>query len=171
MLKIVGAICILIATSWIGFEASKAFTERPRQLRMLKSALQSLEAEIMYGHAPLHDASRRIANQISKPIETMFENFSRLLLQGDITAKEAWEISLKTIWNRTYLKKNELEILLQFGETLGKHDRIQQQKHIQLALVHLEREEVEARERQASYGNMVKNLGFLSGLFIIILLM
>ena len=59
----------------------------------------------------------------------------------------------------------------QFGETLGKHDRIQQQKQIQLALTHLTREEVEAREKQASYGKMFKNLGFLSGLFIIILLM
>jgi stage III sporulation protein AB len=53
MIKIIGAICIIIATSWIGFEASKALTERTRQIRILKSALQSLEAEIMYGHAPL----------------------------------------------------------------------------------------------------------------------
>lgn len=171
MLKIVGAMCILIASSWIGFETSKSFSERTRQLRLLKSALQSLEAEIMFGHAPLHEASRRIASQVDKPVNLIFKNFSNLLLQGETTANEAWKNSLKAVWNQTYLKKMEREILLQFGETLGKHDRVQQQKQIQLALVHLEREEVEARERQASYEKMFRNLGFLSGLFIIILLM
>lgn len=171
MIKIIGAICIIIATSWIGFEASKSLTERTRQLRIIKSALQSLEAEIMFGHAPLHEASRRIADQIDRPISQIFLHFSSDLIRGDTTAKASWEKSLQMVWKHTSLKKNELEIMRQFGETLGKHDRIQQQKQIQLALTHLTREEVEAREKQASYGKMFKNLGFLSGLFIIILLM
>ena len=71
MIKIIGAICIIIATSWIGFEASKTLTERTRQIRILKSALQSLEAEIMYGHTPLHEASRRIAKQIGSPVRRL----------------------------------------------------------------------------------------------------
>lgn len=171
MLKLIGGIFILIATSWIGFEISRSYTERTKQLRLLKSALQSLEAEIMFGHAPLHEASRRIASQIDYPINLLFENFSVLLLNNETTAKNAWDKSLQRVWNKTNLKKIEFEILKQFGETLGRHDRIQQQKQIQLALVHLEREEVEAREKQASYGKMMRNLGFLSGLFIIILLM
>ena len=36
----------------------------------------------------------------------------------------------------------------QFGETLGRHDRVSQQKQIMLTLTHLEREENEARDRQ-----------------------
>jgi stage III sporulation protein AB len=60
------------------------------------------------------------------------------------------------VWNRTAFKTTELEILKQFGETLGKHDLVQQQKQIRLALTHLEREEEdEAREKQASYGKDV----------------
>ena len=46
MIKIIGAIFIIVATTWTGFEASRNFSERPRQLRMLRSSLQSLEAEI-----------------------------------------------------------------------------------------------------------------------------
>ena len=57
MIKIIGAILIILATTWTGFEASRHLSERPRQLRLLKSALQSLEAEIMYGHTPLHTAA------------------------------------------------------------------------------------------------------------------
>jgi stage III sporulation protein AB len=171
MMKIIGAIFIIVATTWTGFEASRHLSERPRQLRLLKSALQSLEAEIMYGHTPLHEAARRLSSQLAKPISWFFESFSRKLTDTDTTVKDAWEESLKEIWKLTAFKQTELEIMKQFGETLGRHDRISQQKHIMLTLSHLEREETEARERQAKYENMVKSLGFLSGILLIILLM
>lgn len=170
MIKIVGAILILFATTWIGFEVAKQLTERPRQLRALKTALQSLEAEIMYGHTPLHEASRRLSQQLSSPISEFFEKFGNKLTESETTVRDAWEESLKEIWGKTALKKGEFEIMKQFGETLGRHDRVSQQKQIMLTLTHLERQETEARDRQSRYEKMVKSIGFLSGLLLIILL-
>ncbi|WP_062355958.1 stage III sporulation protein SpoIIIAB [Bacillus kwashiorkori] len=170
MMKIIGAVFIIGATSWIGFEAARQLSERAKQLRLLKSALQSLEAEIMFGHAPLHEASRRIAKQLKEPLSQIFGKFSTYLLEQELTAKEAWDLSLINTWNETAMKQEELEILHQFGETLGKHDLIQQQKQIRLALTHLERQETEAREKQLIYGKMMKSLGFLSGLLLVLLL-
>ena len=40
-------------------------------------------------------------------------------------------------------------MLKQFGETLGLHDRVSQQKHIKLALTHLEAAEADAGRAQA----------------------
>ena len=71
----------------------------------------------------------------------------------------------------TELEEKELEILFQFGETLGKHDRDTQQKQIQLTLTHLEREELMALDKQSKHDKMVKSLGFFSGLLIAILLL
>ncbi|MEN8700938.1 stage III sporulation protein SpoIIIAB [Bacillus infantis] len=170
MMKIIGACFIILATTWAGFEASKHLNERPRQLRQLKSALQSLEAEIMYGHTPLHEAARRLAAQLSKPLSWFFESFSKKLTDSETTVRAAWEESLKEVWKLTAFKQGEFEIMKQFGETLGRHDRLSQQKQIMLALSHLEREEADAYERQAKYERMVKSLGFLSGLLLIILL-
>ena len=68
------------------------------------------------------------------------------------------------------LKKKEQESLLQFGHTLGKYNRIEQEKQIHLTLNHLEREEAEARVDQAKYEKMWRNLGFLLGIFIVLLL-
>lgn len=85
--------------------------------------------------------------------------------------KKAWEDSLDEVWKLTAFKSGEYEILKQFGENLGKHDLVTQQKHIHLALKHLEREETEAVERQRKYEKMTKSLGFLSGLLLIILLL
>ncbi|MGG0716534.1 stage III sporulation protein SpoIIIAB [Robertmurraya massiliosenegalensis] len=170
MMKMIGAIVIIVATTWTGFEASRHLNERPRQLRLLKSALQSLEAEIMYGHTPLHEASRRIAAQMNKPLSFFFETFAKKLTNTETTVRDAWEESLKEIWKLTALKQGEFEIMKQFGETLGRHDRASQQKQIQLTLTHLEREELDAYDRQAKYEKMVKSLGFLSGLLLVILL-
>jgi len=132
--------------------------------------LQSLEAEIMYGHTPLHEASRRLAEQLTNPLSTFFDSFAKKLTDTETTVKEAWETSLKEVWKATALKQGEFEIMKQFGETLGRHDRFSQQKHIMLTLSHLEREEADAIDRQAKYEKMVKSLGFLSGLLLIILL-
>jgi stage III sporulation protein AB len=171
MIKIVGAILILLATTWTGFEVAKQLTERPRQLRALKTALQSLEAEIMYGHTPLYEAARRLSQQLPSPINDFFYKFGNKLTDSETTVRDAWEESLKEIWERTALKKGEFEIMKQFGETLGRHDRVSQQKQIMLTLTHLEREENEARDRQNRYEKMVKNIGFLTGLLLIILLL
>ncbi|CAM5583033.1 MULTISPECIES: stage III sporulation protein SpoIIIAB [Niallia] len=171
MIKIIGAILILASTSWGGMEFSKLLSQRPKQIRALKSALQSLEAEIMYGHTPLHEASRRLAEQLNEPLRSFFAGFAERLLKEDTTVKEAWTASLHEIWKKTAMKDSELEIMKQFGETLGRHDRFSQQKQIMLTLTHLEREEEEAREIQGKYEKMIRSLGFLSGLLIVILLM
>lgn len=171
MLKIIGSVFILLATTWAGFDAAKKLAERTKQLRQLKVSLQSLEAEIMYGHAPLKDASEHIAKQTASPLSDLFISFSQKLSDGDTDVKRAWEESLSEIWPSTSLKEGELEILKQFGETLGQHDLITQQKHIRLTMAHLEKEEKEAVDHQVRYEKMMKSLGFLVGLLIIILLM
>lgn len=170
MMKLIGAVFIIVATTWTGFEASRHLNERPRQLRQIKSALQSLEAEIMYGHTPLHEASRRLSEQLPKPLSWFFESFAKKLTSSETTVKDAWEESLKEIWKLTALKQGEFEVLKQFGETLGRHDRLSQQKQIRLTLTHLEREEADAYEKQSKYEKMVKSLGLLSGLLLVILL-
>lgn len=170
MVKLLGAVFILAATTWTGFEASRHLNERPRQLRQLKVALQSLEAEIMFGHTPLHEAARKLSKQLAKPLNWLFEIFAEKLIEEETTVRDAWLQSLDEIWKSTALKQGEYEILLQFGETLGRHDRYTQQKQILLAITHLEREELDARDRQSKYEKMVKSLGFLSGLLLIVLL-
>lgn len=171
MIKLVGALLIILTTTWLGFEFAKKYSNRPKYLRQFKFALQSLNAEIMYGHLPLHEAAMRLSKQVSRPLHILFHSFSQRLQEGSQTVREAWADSLDEVWPETSLMKTEYEILLQFGETLGQHDRESQQKHILLAINHLEKEEEEARENQHRYEKMLRNLGFLSGVLIAILLL
>lgn len=159
-----------MATTWVGFEFAKRLSERPRQLRQLKVALQSLESEIMYGLTPLAEACEHIAKQIPKPISYFFLSFSEGLKIGGASVRSAWEDSLKETWHLTALRNGELEVMSQFGATLGQHDREHQQKQIRLTLTHLEREEGDAIEAQNRYEKMSKSLGFLTGILIVILM-
>lgn len=169
-MKWLGALMILTATTMIGFFWSKRLRDRPRQLRQLKVALQAMEAEITYGLTPIMTVSEHLITQLPPPISYIFEIFASKLRQGTSTLQDAWNESLTHVWPKTALKKGELEVMQQFGTTLGKHDRDNQQKQIHLALSHLEREEQDAKELQDKYESMVKSLGFLTGLLIVLVL-
>jgi stage III sporulation protein AB len=170
-MKLLGAVFILLTTTYIGFSIAKKFSDRPKQIRHLKYALQTLEAEIMYGHVPLKEASFLLSKQVPNPIALIFSEFGRQLDKNFVHVKEAWEGAISECRPETALKEQEIEILKQFGATLGQHDKEQQQKQIRLTLTHLEREESDAKDIQIRYEKMVKSLGVLSGLLLIVLLM
>jgi stage III sporulation protein AB len=168
-MKWVGAILLIIATTQIGFEIAKRLANRPRQIRQLKNALQVLEAEIVYGQTPIHEVFMRLSSQIPKPLSLFFEQLTEKLQGNQISLYGVWKEVLDRFWLKTAMKKNEKEILEQFGQTLGQHDFVQQQKHIQLALTHLDRELENAEDEKNKYSRMARSLGVLSGLFIVLL--
>ncbi|MFC4617958.1 stage III sporulation protein SpoIIIAB [Camelliibacillus cellulosilyticus] len=169
-MKMIGALLILLASTAIGRLYAMRYRDRPRELRQLRTALVSLETEIAYGLAPIGDAARRLAEQLPDPGKAFFTLFSDRLSQSDAPLSEVWRKTLDDIWPTTALKKTEKGIMAQFGATLGLSDRENQQKQIQLALAHLEREEIEAREAQKQYEKLFNSLGFLAGLLLAILL-
>ncbi|MDM5315950.1 stage III sporulation protein SpoIIIAB [Fictibacillus sp. b24] len=171
MMSWIGAIAILSATTIFGFEWAKRVRERPKKLRELKVTLQALEAEIMYGSTPLHEAFQHIGKPLKEPLSTFFLTISDSLIEGELSVQEAWESQLAVLAKETSFKAGEIEVLRQFGSTLGRHDKEHQQKQIQLTLAHLTREEKEARDIQERYEKMCKSLGVLMGLLIVILLM
>ncbi len=64
------------------------------------------------------------------------------------------------------MKEREKEIIIQFGQTLGIHNLEQQQKQIQLAKAHLQRELGDASEEEKRFSNMFRALGVLFGLLL-----
>ncbi|KKE80656.1 stage III sporulation protein SpoIIIAB [Oceanobacillus caeni] len=166
----IGALLLISTTTWLGFDWSNRLSNRPKQIRQLKNALQILEAEIVYSQLPLKEAFLNISRQIPEPTRFFFEEIGLSLQDKNIDFYIIWKEKVDALINNSSLAINEKEILYQFGRTIGQHDFYQQQKHIQLTLSHLERELEDAREEQYKYSKMAKSLGFLAGLFIVLLL-
>lgn len=162
------ALLFMTVTTWIGLEWGQHFNRRPIHIRQLKNALQILEAEMLYSQAPLQDAFRMIATQMPEPTKLLFSNLVQEMSSQTTDFNQLWEQAVEKYMRHSALLDSEQEILLQFGRTIGQHDFDQQQKYIQLALSHLDRELEEARSQQHKYGKIAKSLGFLSGLFIVI---
>lgn len=85
-----------------GFEFAKRYSDRPKQIRQLRFALQSLEAEIMYGQTPLARAADQIASQVGPPVNRLFEQFAEKLNVGTFSARHAWNESLEDVWKKPY---------------------------------------------------------------------
>ncbi|MGX4669562.1 stage III sporulation protein SpoIIIAB [Cerasibacillus sp. JNUCC 74] len=166
-----GALMLIATTTWIGFEWSSRLANRPKHIRQVKNALQILEAEMMYSQLPLQEAFHAIKKQTPFPIHAFFDRLYKNMHQESKDFKIVWANSLDELMDISCLGKNEKEILMQFGQTLGQHDFNQQQKHIHLARSHLERELENANDQYEKYGRMAKSLGVLCGLFIVLLLL
>ncbi|MDL4841582.1 stage III sporulation protein SpoIIIAB [Aquibacillus rhizosphaerae] len=169
-MKWIGALLLLCSTTWVGFELARKLNDRPKQIRQLKNALQILEAEILYSQSPIIEACFNVSKQLPHPVAWFFKAVSDDLQKKATSLSDIWIKNLDDFWPLVSLGSNEREILRQFGLTLGQHDFTQQQKHIQLALTHLERELQEAQDYQYRYSKMMKSLGFLTGLLVVILL-
>ncbi|UOQ42553.1 stage III sporulation protein SpoIIIAB [Halobacillus salinarum] len=166
----IGAALILSVTTWIGFDVASKFKKRPSHIRQWKNALQMIEAEMVYGQSSLYEVCRSISRNLPAPIHYFFTD----IVQDTEPCpdfSELWTAKLNSHWPLNALTKSELEILTQFGKTLGQHDLIQQQKQIQLTLHHLDRELNDALEVCDQYQRLARGIGVLSGVLVIILIM
>ncbi|MEK5398464.1 stage III sporulation protein SpoIIIAB [Paenibacillus sp. FSL H8-0261] len=171
MLKLFGAVLIVLAGTLAGLQFAKQYADRPRHIRGLIAALQRLETEIMYGFTPLPEAMRRIGIQSKEPLKTLFvKTAEEMSPPHDRSAQDAIQRAMDSHWKSTALKGTEKEILRQLSCTLGTSDRSNQSTHIALALQQLKQEESVAREDQGKYEKLSKSLGLLLGALIVILI-
>lgn len=171
MLKLIGCILLLLATTGIGFVFAGRLASRPKQIRRLIHALAILETEIEYGNRNLAVACQHIGERKLGNVSELFRQMSLHLTTMDGAATyDCLRLAVQDWWPATAMKLSEKEVFLQFCKTLGKSDRQDQLAHLALVKQNLKAEEHQAREEQAQYEKMVRTLGVLAGALLIILL-
>jgi stage III sporulation protein AB len=171
MLKVLGAVLILMATSKIGFDSARQLRKRPRQIQELRSGLAILKTEINYGTRPLAEAFERIAEASSGELKPVFLEASRNLKSSDgKSTYECLKSAIEEKWKKTVMGEEEKGIVLKLCQVLGSSNRWDQLHHLDLAQENLQMEENKAREEQETYEKMVKTLGVLSGALLVILM-
>ena len=169
-MKWFGALLLIATTTYIGFDMSNRLSERTKQIRQFILSLQMLEAEMEYSQLTLQQIFQTIGKKTSYPINSFYSHLAEQFDFVVIDFLDEWDRELDKLITVSALKKNELEIMKQFGRNLGQHTFIQQQKHITLAIHHLQQELDEANDQRVKYEKMMKSLGILIGLFIVLLL-
>ncbi|MFC7060596.1 stage III sporulation protein SpoIIIAB [Halobacillus seohaensis] len=164
-----GALIVLLATTWIGFDIAAKFKKRPSQIRQWKSALQMIEAEMVYSQSSLWEVCEKLSNVLPPPICYFFSNLVKEKA-ACTDFSSLWTAELRKQWFWNAMNKSDLDILIQFGSTLGQHDLTQQQKQIKLTSHHLDLQLNEAIEVSSKHQRVARGAGVLSGLLVVLLL-
>ncbi|MET3684303.1 stage III sporulation protein AB [Alkalibacillus flavidus] len=169
-MKWIGALLILLTCTWVGLDIANYYRKRPRQLRDLLQALQIMEAEIVYAKQPIHLIFQYISTQLPYPVGFIFQTLADRCDEPQQSLDALWTEVICHQWHFTAMKEKERNIMVQFGQSLGRHNVEQQQKQIQLARVHLQHELEDALEEDKRFSNMYRILGVLSGLLFVLIL-
>ena len=172
VIKLLGGMLVIGSATVIGYIMASKYAKRPEELRTLQAALQMLESEIAFSMSTLPQAFDRISHSFEHAVGKLFSYTSSLIKERTgITAKEAWIKALNACTPILHLEKQDREILMAFGNALGRLDKDSQIKNIHLACTKLSLEEKKAEELKYKYVRMYKSLGVLGGILIVLLLL
>ncbi|RKL68763.1 stage III sporulation protein AB [Salipaludibacillus neizhouensis] len=167
----IGAIFIVLASALIGMELSKRLERRTLLLRHMKVALETFDTEVAFAMMPLSEALIQISRQLPDPAKQFLFSVGERIGENRGSVVEIWEEELD-LWKKNIdLNNQDIEVIRQFGQTLGKQDLEGQRKQIQLTQSYLTHREQVAVDSQKTYQSMYRSLGFLGGLLLVIMLL
>ncbi len=170
-IKIIGAVCIIIACTAIGFSKSYRLYGRYGELTELKKILCLLSGEIRFGSSTMEEAFETMAERVEAPYNGFFGWLSgKLKERTSVSLSELWREAVEKKLSGARLDRGDKELMIRLGRDLGCLDR-----ETQLNTITLAAEQVEERKQELS-GELPKKmklyncLGILSGVFLTILL-
>lgn len=171
MLKLIGGLAIIIATTSIGYVYSMVYEERVKQLRELQYALNILESEIIYSTTPIVDALKAAADNSKTAIGVMLVKISELLSQRSVSSiYDAYVKASKELKNQLYLEKEEKETIGSFVHSLGSADIEGQKKNFNITVKKLEGFEKKAEVSRDKNAKLYRYIGLFGGVLIVLLL-
>lgn len=157
---------IFFGSTYIGIMISNRYKHRTEQLCEVKRALNFFETKIEYTHEPLQDIFMDISNNLKQEIGSVFKVAG--VKMKEISAKEAWEYSIDI--SQTALKDEDINIIKDFGKTLGQTDLQGQLSKTKLTLQFLEKQIGESQIEENKNKKLYKTLGILTGMGLVIIL-
>lgn len=172
MLKIAGAIMILIACAGIGYGKGREYKQRIRQLLLEKRMILMLRGEIQYALTPLPDAFSSIAGRMDNLYGTFLKEVSmELQKQNAKTVGQVWEEKAKEIFSKSVLTREDIKQLQALGGQLGYLDTQMQLSTIELHLEQLEHKILALEQEQGKKSRVCNCLGIFAGVMLNLMLL
>lgn len=167
MLKIILGIAVVICSTRIGILLSKKYIYRLDELDEFKNNFKIIENKIKYTYEPLEDIFWEISEISTYPIKDLFKGVAENIKSKG--AEKAWKDEVKNI--DLSLKKEDKEVLKEFGVLLGKTNREGQINQIKFVDTLLERQVERAKDDRDKNEMIYKKLGLILGVGIVIVLL
>lgn len=171
MLKTIGCLLILGASTIGGFAYGEGFKKRVKQLNELERSLNQLQSEIEYTYTPLPEALKNVALKSNEPINDIFMEASKLLYSNEVeTVHEAFIKSIEKKKLNLNLNKEDINIIVDLSKSLGESDVEGHKKVFSLTILNLKKKINEAEILMSKNLKMYRYLGFSIGAMIVIVL-
>lgn len=145
---------------------SKKYSNRVRDLKEIRKALNFFEEKIKFTYEPIPDVFEEISKKMSENIGEIFSNASKKM--ENISAGEAWEEAVNNA--NTSFTKEDIEILKGLAKMLGRTDIDGQVSEIRLTNKFIDVQIKDAENEKAKNEKLYKTLGATVGLAIVIVL-
>lgn len=171
MIKLLGCILIISASTAAGFILAGNMRKRLDQLRELQRSLLQLETEIVYTYTALPEACLKVSYKSGEPIKRLFSGVSeKLIANKSESVHEAFSDCISDLKDNLNLKKTDLDIILDLSKALGCSDMEGHKSVFTLAKHDLHKSIEEAEAIIAKNTKMYRYLGFSFGAVVAILL-
>lgn len=171
MIRLLGCMMVFFGCTAMGMRLSARLKDRQLALQKLKDILLFLENEMCAMGKPLNKVFEDLAKGNYGGVWTpVFHLSGGILKEQSLNAGSAWRIALKETAATLPLTLEDLDLLRDFGELLGKTDREMQQAVLNMEKEKLAAMEQKAREAAETTGRLYRNLGALMGAAAVILL-
>ncbi len=166
MFKIIGGLCVVAATSKIGYKKADKYEKRLKDLKSFESALWLLKSEMEFSMPVLKDAFYICSSLVQKNVGDILLDVSNKLNEG-IDVVEAWCDAIDK--GEHSLNKEDVIIIKEFANALGTSDIKLQLENIANTVSRLKIRQENAMENYKKYCKMCKTLGVTSGILIVTL--
>lgn len=172
MLDWMGALLVVGACSTLGLAARERLRQRVRVLDSMLAALAFLRAEIEGLSTPLPDVLHRLA-AADQPVQAQVfgEICRRMAAQNGLSLSFHWNSTFRDLADDLALQEEEIAILRDASNFLGRYDVQQQLRSLDYTTERLEACRRNACEVLCHRGNIYRLGGFAAGVVVVICLL
>lgn len=170
MMLILGCVAIIAGSGSLGLWLANRIRRRPVELRACLMALALLDTEIVWGSTPLPEAFGILKERTDAPWQGFFGELQARLQRGE-SANSAWQEAVKSQRSHFCLKEEDWQVICDVSKGLGRSDRQEQHKQLELVQRQLTMTKDQAgiwAEKQAKMWSYLGFLGGIAGVLILI---
>ena len=172
LLKLLGSILIVMATTGIGYSTGRDLKIRLDNLRYIKKLMLMLRGEIKYLKAPLGEAFFNVSKRAEDPFGLFFDKIALEIERLECESFYAiWCKHIDGELSKLKLNKRDCQTLKRVGEHLGYMDKEMQLGMIDLYVEQLEEEIKMTRESIDEKIKVYQCLGVTIGLFAVLIIL
>lgn len=120
LIKIIGAILVVIAGGGVGFQICASYRKKERELRKLIGVLDYMECELQYRMTPLPDLCRQAAGECSGVLRAVFLKLTTEL--EDQISPDVGRCMTAAVHSVKEISDSTANALLQLGNLMGRFD-------------------------------------------------